>query len=61
MNSLKRFLTPMLSDHQTRPFPKAALVLIPFQENPTQQESDESDAILDHSFFFDLFVSEKRS
>jgi hypothetical protein len=28
--------------------------LIPFPSK-SQQESDESDAILDHSFFFDLF------
>jgi hypothetical protein len=29
---------PMLSDHQTRPFAKAALVLIPLQEsNPNKK------------------------
>jgi hypothetical protein len=38
----------MLSDHETRPFPKAALVLIHIQENPNLKgKSDESDAILD--------------
>ena len=62
MNSLKRFLTPMLSDHQTRPFPKAALVLIHIQENPNLKgKSDESDAILDHSSSLTYSVSEKKS
>ncbi len=56
MNSLKPFLTPMLSDHQTRHLSQGAFVLIHIQENPNLKgKSDESDAILDHSFFFGLF------
>jgi hypothetical protein len=56
MNSLKRFLTPMLSDHQTRPFSQGGISVDPSPRKANaNQESDESDAILDHSFFFDLF------